>query len=51
MPDEHLRKLARKRLLRLCDWCFTSNRRCQDSRRKFTKKTWKAYRRTQWRSQ
>lgn len=47
--DSHLRELARKRVLRLCDWCFKSNRRCYDSVRTFTVKTWKAYRQKQWR--
>lgn len=51
MPDEHLRQLARKRVLRLCDWCFTSHRRCYDGCRQFTVKTWKEYRLRQWRSQ
>ena len=34
---------------RLCEYCLTSNRRCPDSSRKHAKpRSWKRYRRTQW---
>jgi hypothetical protein len=42
-------RLRKDGTLRLCDWCLTNKRRCQDSRRSgFNPKCWKAYRRHQW---
>jgi len=41
-------RLRKDGVLRLCDWCLTDNRRCNDSRRPRTSKNWKAYRRLQW---
>lgn len=41
-------RLRKDGVLRLCDWCLTDSRRCNDSRRPRTFKNWKAYRRHQW---
>jgi hypothetical protein len=36
--------------LRICDWCLLRRRRCNDSHRPYTDKTWKSYRSKQWRT-
>jgi hypothetical protein len=41
-------RLRKAGVLRLCCWCLTARRRCNDSRRSHTFKSWKAYRRHQW---
>lgn len=41
-------RLRKDGVLRLCDWCLTAHRRCNDSRRPHIFKNWKAYRRHQW---
>lgn len=40
--------LRRARVLRLCERCLKKRRRCHDSRRPRTFRSWKAYRRHQW---
>lgn len=41
-------RLRNDRVLRLCDVCLRNRRRCHDSRRPRTDKSWKTYRLQQW---